>query len=137
MVPPVRDAAIWVVLAVVVALAIDPRRSDVALGVLGGALLAAVSAWTVAATVDGLLAALARDLRPPARRRRVALAAALLLVRYALLAGMAYVMMARLRWHPLGLLAGATAPVAAAAMDAWRRLHGKAPPRALDRHRRQ
>jgi len=40
--------------------------------------------------------------------------------RYALLALLAYVMIARLRLHPLGLLAGASSVVAGAGVEALR-----------------
>jgi hypothetical protein len=43
-----------------------------------------------------------------------------LIGRYALLALLAYVMIARLRLHPLGLVAGASSVVAAAALEAGR-----------------
>ncbi len=42
--------------------------------------------------------------------------------RYALLVLLAYVMIARLRLHPLGLLAGASSVVAAASVEACRLL---------------
>jgi hypothetical protein len=45
--------------------------------------------------------------------------------RYALLALLAYVMIARLRLHPLGLLAGASSVVAAAAVEAFRQFTKK------------
>jgi len=45
--------------------------------------------------------------------------------RYALLALLAYVMIARLRLHPLGLLAGASSVVAAAAIEAGRQITKK------------
>ena len=47
-----------------------------------------------------------------------------LAARYALLALIAYVMIARLRLHPLGLLAGASSVVAAAALEAVRVVAG-------------
>ena len=43
-------------------------------------------------------------------------------VRYALLVLLAYVMIARLRLHPLGLLAGASSVVVAASVEACRLL---------------
>lgn len=98
----------------------DPR---VALGVLGGGLLSAVSYRTIGSGVAGLTAALAGDPPPERARERPrvggwALAKAAL--RYALLAILAYVMMARLRLHPLGLLAGASSVVVAVSVEALR-----------------
>jgi hypothetical protein len=49
----------------------------------------------------------------------------LVIGRYALLALLAYVMIARLRLHPLGLLAGASSVVAAAGVEALRLLMKK------------
>ena len=48
---------------------------------------------------------------------------ALIIVRYALLALAGYIMIARLRLHPIGLLAGASSIVAAVTVEAatWRR----------------
>ena len=56
---------------------------------------------------------------------RVGKTAVLVAFRYALLALLAYVMIARLRLHPLGLLAGASSVVAAAAIEAGRLLSKK------------
>jgi hypothetical protein len=46
-------------------------------------------------------------------------------IRYALLAFLAYVMISRLRLHPLGLLAGASSVVAAVSVEAVRLLWKK------------
>ena len=55
-------------------------------------------------------------------RRAVAQSLVKLVLRYALLAFLAYVMIARLRLHPIGLLAGASSVAAAASVEAVRLL---------------
>jgi len=90
-------------------------------GVLGGGLLIAISYRTIGSGVSGLAERLARpsgSAGPPAPS--VGKTALLVAGRYALLALLAYVMIARLRLHPLGLLAGASSVVAAAAVEAFR-----------------
>jgi hypothetical protein len=93
-------------------------------GVLGGGLLIAVSysairasvtalAWTLAGTPG---TAMEGQVSPPRVARIVVRAAS----RYALLAFLSYVMIARLRLHPLGLLAGASSIVAAIGIEAVR-----------------
>ena len=84
-----------------------------AAGVVGGALVAGTSYWAIKRGVVSLAdAILAGDARMPKARTFLALVG-----RYALLAVMAYVMIARLRLHPLGLLGGASVIVAAAAVE--------------------
>ena len=90
-------------------------------GVLGGGLLVAVSYRTIGSGVSGLVERVARPAGaagPPLPG--VGKTAVLVVFRYALLALLAYVMIARLRLHPLGLLAGASSVVAAAAVEAFR-----------------
>jgi hypothetical protein len=84
-----------------------------AVAVLGGGLLVGTSYWLIKAGVSTLPAAAGTG----APRWRIVLSLA---GRYALLALMAYVMIARLRLHPLGLLAGASSIVAAVTVEAVR-----------------
>lgn len=96
-----------------------------ALGVIGGGLLIAVSYRTIASGVNRLVDTHGRQQdAAPAGRAAPSLAwtVATLALRYALLAVLAYVMIARLRLHPLGLLAGASSVVAAASVEALRLL---------------
>jgi hypothetical protein len=86
-----------------------------AVAVLAGGLLVGTSYWLVKSGVADLSRRPALTTR--ARRWRIVLAFA---GRYALLALMAYVMIARLRLHPLGLLAGASSIVAAVTVEALR-----------------
>jgi hypothetical protein len=112
----------------------DPRP---ALGVLGGGVLILVSYVTIRAAVGGLVTALARPAAPvdgaPVKRQNPWITASKLGVRYALLALLAYVMIARLRLHPVGLLVGASSVVAAAAVEAARLLRNNAGTSTLDR----
>ena len=114
-------AAVCCAAMAVVALLRGPRRSRPAIGVLGGGMLAGVSLLGIRSSVGGLLTA--RRVRRPVRA--CAVDALKVVGRYALLALLAYVMIARLRLHPLGLLAGASSVVAAAAIEAGRLLSKK------------
>jgi len=110
--------AVWACLAMaLVALVVRGGRPDVALGVLGGGVLSGASYWAIKTSVDRFAGRAG-----PARRRRAgqAIGTGLFVVRYALLAFGAYVMIARLRLHPVGLIVGASSVVAAAAIDALR-----------------
>jgi len=75
--------------------------------VVGGGLLIGISFLSIGSSVDQIAA-----------RRRVAFALLKLAGRYALLGFLAYVMIARLRLPPLGLIAGASSVMAAAVLEA-------------------
>ncbi|HEY7473734.1 MAG TPA: hypothetical protein VH679_01885 [Vicinamibacterales bacterium] len=98
-----------------------------AAGVLGGALLAAVSYWAIKHGVTGIADAILRqsgaaaasgDADPVSspRRRRAPRGFVMFVVRYVLLASLAYVMIARLRLPPIWLLSGASVMAMAAAI---------------------
>jgi hypothetical protein len=108
-----------------------------ALGVLGGGLLSAVSYGSLSSGVSALTAALERAATPAPREpapeegtetaadaqktaRPAAGALLKVVLRYALLTLLAYVMIARLRLHPVGVLAGVSSVVAAIAIEAVR-----------------
>jgi hypothetical protein len=112
-----RTAAVCCLAMTVVALVVT-RNWWTAVSVIGGGLLIGVSFLLIRGGVEGLASRAAdREGRPKIRRAVVKL-----IGRYALLALLAYVMIARLRLHPLGLLAGASSIVAAAALEAGRLL---------------
>jgi hypothetical protein len=139
-----RDAVIWCGLATAAALAIRPDAPAVAAGVVGGGLLAVVSLLAIRSSVDAVLARLAPapdaaatphsapveatgeaavDAPSPGAPPRAAAGIGLKLAgRYLVLALAAYVMMARLRLHPVGLLIGASSLVAGATLEAVRSL---------------
>jgi hypothetical protein len=113
-------AAVCCAVMIAAALLVTPGQLRPALGVLGGGILAGVSLVSIQSGVGGLLSGVAR--RSRARRLWIVLKVT---GRYALLALLAYVMIARLRLHPLGLLAGASSVVAAVAIEAGRLLSQK------------
>jgi len=102
-----------------------------AAGVVAGAMLAALNYLAVKAIAGVIVARSAGraaaggyglqegTVRPAPRRYGVA-AGFVFVLRYALLAIGAYVMLARLHLHPIGVIAGASAPVAAVAIEAIR-----------------
>ncbi len=102
-------------------------------GILGGGLLAAVSYWAIRSSVDALTGLIGEAAAPatgeaggggdgarPVPRVPAWRLAASVLGRHALLAALAYVIIARLRLHPLGVLVGASAVVLAATREAFR-----------------
>jgi phosphatidylglycerophosphate synthase len=88
------------------------------LSVIGGGVLIGISFVSIRSGIESL----ATDARDRSRRPQLARAVRKMAGRYALLALLAYVMIARLRLHPLGLLAGASSIVAASALEAGRLL---------------
>ena len=87
-----------------------------AVSVIGGGVLIGISF----VSIRGGIETLADQAADRATRPTVARAVIKLVGRYALLALLAYVMIARLRLHPLGLLAGASSVVAGAGVEALR-----------------
>jgi hypothetical protein len=132
-----RFALGWCAAAAILAFALRPGEPSLVLGVLGGGLLVGVSYWAIKAGVNGLVAALAPGtdgagggaegaIDPAHDDRRVAgqvaWAMAKFILRHALLVFLAYVMIARLRLHPIGLLAGVSSVVAGASFEMLRSL---------------
>ena len=102
-----RDAAIACALAAAIALAAGGWRAAAA--VLGGGLLTGLSFVSLRGALD-----------PAAARSRIGFTVLRITGRYALLGFLAYVMIARLRLPPLGLIAGASSVPAAAMIQAVR-----------------
>ena len=128
-----RGALVWCALAAVGVLALAPSRTDVLLGIAGGGILAIVSFYAIRGSVDAAVRAFAPTAEPirepipepapqPATRPGMSSLVVKMAGRYALLALLAYVMIARLRLHPLGLLLGMTALAASATAEAVRSL---------------
>ena len=92
-----------------------------AAGVCGGGLLIAISLYTIGGGVSAIVAAASG--RSPGRHT-LGITLLKVVFRYALLGFLAYVMIARLRLHPVGLLVGATSITAAVFVEAVR-LHTK------------
>ena len=98
-----------------------------AVGVVGGGALIGISFYLLGSGSAGLAALIAGG-ASGAERGRIARWVALKLAgRYALLGFLAYVMIARLRLHPLGVLAGASSVVAGAFIEAARFLNKNRP----------
>ena len=112
-----RTAIILCALMALVALAVAGPRAAVA--VVGGGVLIGVS-FVALASGTGALASLVSGQAGPDRARVMRVAMIRLVGRYALLGILAYVMIARLRLHPVGLLAGASSVAAAAFVEAAR-----------------
>ena len=109
----------------VAALLIARGRPGPALGVVGGWLLMAIAYRSIRTGVDALIMLMTSRTAPigaDTRRRRLIAAIVATVGRYALLAFLAYVMIARLRLHPLGLIAGVSSAVAAVSIEAARLL---------------
>jgi ATP synthase I subunit len=105
-----------VVCLVMAAVALGFYGGRPAAAVLGGGLLSGVSYWTIGSS------ALTDRQQAGAPAPRVGWIVMKVFTRYALLVLLAYVMIARLRLHPLGLLLGASSVVAAASVEACRLL---------------
>ena len=131
-----RGALLWTLLAALVVVIAAPARTDVLLGVAGGGLLSIVSFYAIRASVDAVMltagstgpaapdptAGDATDAGAATRKPGLAGVLVKLVGRYALLGLLAYVMISRLRLHPLGLLVGVTALAASATVEAVRGL---------------
>jgi hypothetical protein len=115
-----RTALIVCALMTLAALLLSRSPMMSALAVIGGGIIASISYRAIQSGVTALVdrlagAATARRSRPAVRWVVMKLSA-----RYALLGFAAYVMIARLRLPPLGLLAGASSIVTAVAVEAVR-----------------
>jgi hypothetical protein len=117
-----RNSLVIAAAMTVAALLVRPRP-QLAIAVAAGAFLVGVSYWTLKRGVT-MLSALAAKTQDAALETRGNVARELwkLVLRYALLALLAYVMIARLRLHPWGLLAGASSVVAGVSLAAVRLL---------------
>ena len=119
-----RTAIVFCGAMAIAALAIARGSPWPAVAVVAGGILIGTSYWSIKSGVSGLIDAMTPRGEGHARapRGRIALQLA---GRYALLGFMAYVMIVRLRLHPLGLLAGASSIVAAVTVEAVRVLMKK------------
>jgi hypothetical protein len=103
-----------------IALVVARGRPGPALAVIAGGFLVGVSYYTIKSSADAIVASSARGADAARVRRRFVRTVARIALRYALLAFLAYVMIARLRLHPLGLIAGASSVVAAVSIEGLR-----------------
>lgn len=119
-----RDALVALAALAIGAWAVRPDDVRVALGVAGGGLLAVFSYRAVRGGVE---AALAAPVEGGGARRARARALVKFFTRHAILAAAAYGMMARLELDPAGMLVGAAAFLAAAAVEARRAVRASPP----------
>ena len=120
-----RTSAVVCALMAVAAYALGGATA--ALGVIGGGLLIGISFYLLGSGSAGLAALISGSASRPDRARLARGVALKLAGRYALLGFLAYVMIARLRLHPLGVLAGASSVAAAAFIEAVRFLNKNRP----------
>ena len=114
--PRIERRAVWFVCAAAALALIVPQAGPaVAAGVFGGALIGVVSYWAIKRGITGLTSAVSGGADARAGSARALM---MLVGRYALLALIAYVMIARLRLSPIGLLLGASVIPAAATFEA-------------------
>jgi hypothetical protein len=122
--------ALWV-FAIMIAIAAAGGGFRAVLGVVGGTMLVAVSYRAIHAGVDAVVLAGSN----PHTRRSTIWRLVKFITRFAMLALIAYVMMVRLRAHPVWMLLGASSLVAAAALEAVRAQRATGPGTA--KHRAQ
>lgn len=132
-----RRAVAVCLVAAAVAWVVRLGDPDVMIGILGGGLLSGASYWALRSGVSTLVRLAAGQPSgghppldedgpaavpspPPGAAARVLRLA----WRYALLAFLAYGMIARLRLHPIGLLIGVSSLVVAASLEAFRTTAG-------------
>jgi hypothetical protein len=112
----------------IVALVVSPSPLRAAMAVIGGGMIAGGSYVAIQSGVTAFVDQIIVSSVPP-RRPALRWTVMKLTLRYALLGFGAYVMIARLRLPPLGLLAGASSIVAAVAVEAVRLLMKDSSPR--------
>jgi hypothetical protein len=117
-----RDGTIACLAMTALAEALAPGRWAEPLGVLGGGLLVAVSYRGIKSGVEVLVAVMAGG---AAGRKGIVSGLVKFFTRYAILAGAAYVIVARLRLPPVAVFAGASSIVLAVMVEALRGLRGR------------
>lgn len=119
-----RNTVIALVVLTAVALVISPTGPRVALGVVGGGVLAGLSYWAIRGFADGVV-------RGAISGQNLSNSRVLPLVkfftRHAILALAGYGMMTRLEFDAIGLLMGVSTPGIAAAIEAARSFGGPRP----------
>jgi hypothetical protein len=113
-----RNTAVACAVLAAAAWAFAPARPRLALGVVGGGLLVALSFWAI----SGLAATLgSRTESGEIRRVSRAFPLVKFFTRHVIIAFSGYVMMVRLHLDPIGMLIGVTSVVVAATVEAVRR----------------
>jgi hypothetical protein len=114
----IRDTVLVCLTMSVGAVLWRPDRPQLALGVVGGGVLAGLSFWAIRGAVDRVLLGAKNDEFGRVSR---SLPLVKFFTRHVILALAAYVMMLRLRLDPVGMIVGVTSAVVAAAFEARRR----------------
>jgi hypothetical protein len=115
-----RDVVISCLASALLAYAVRPDLPRLALGVIGGGVLIGLAFWAIRGAVLQLTAGPESGEKP---RNSRGSALVKFFTRHAILAFVAYGMMARLQLHPVGLLIGVSSMVMAAAAEAVRGRH--------------
>lgn len=118
-----RDAAIACVVMAAAALAIQRGDPGGAIGVVGGGALMAFSFRAIRGGVDAMVQRVtprAGDEAPRPGAGRIGWAVLRFVLRYAIIGVGAWALLTRLHAHPIGLIAGVTAPVIALSAEAVR-----------------
>ena len=105
-----------------------PDDLTVALGVVLGGLLAAVSYRGIKGGIDALLGGVEHRAAGTGPRPGLAWPLVKFFTRYGILGLAAYVVLVRLRVHPVGVVAGASSLVVAAALEAIRQTRAPSRP---------
>ena len=113
-----RDTAMATVALAAGALLVAPGRPRVALGVVGGGVLAALSIWALGGVVNALAGGAENGENRPLSRTFLLVK---FFTRHGILAVAAYVMMVRLHLDPVGMLVGVTSAVVGAIAAARRK----------------
>jgi hypothetical protein len=112
-----RNLAIACLTMAFLALLWAPGRPQLALGVIGGGVLAALALWGLASAVNSIGGGRKNgDFRP----KSGGFSLVKFFTRYVILTAVAYVMMVRLHLDAVGMLVGVSSVVAAAAVEAAR-----------------
>jgi len=129
-----RDAVFTCAAMALAAAALAPAHLSTAAGVAGGGALAWISYVGIKGGIDAIAGAV--DTRGN-RARNAAIGLVKFFTRYAILAAVAYVIMARLGLPPLAVVAGASSLVVAVMLEAARsfRRHPGAPRATSNDHR--
>jgi hypothetical protein len=112
-----RTTVISIGALALIAFLLRPTQPRIALGVLGGGVLVALSYWGLRGLADVVGKPADFGKKRPSFR---VFALVKFFTRHAILALAAYGMMARLELHPIGLLIGVSAPGVAAALETMR-----------------
>ena len=112
-----RETLVFVMAVTGIAFLLEPTAPRIALGVLGGGVLAGLAYWGI----RGLADVLVRDaIRGEMRSNSRVWALVKFFTRHAILGLAGYGMMTRLKLDPIGLLIGVSSPIVVIAFEAVR-----------------